>query len=243
MPGSGAAANQPATEAAPVETVPSEPLPEAKNSPVAVARPARRLSPAWIAATIAIGVLILGIVLNWGGTATKPVDLLKNVDLARDTVAGDWQLKNGVLTSPDAPRARLALPHALPKAYKLEIEAQRQQGGRLAIGLVRDGRQLPVVLDFAEIDSSPSDENAVRTQKLAEKIGFRGGPASTYTAIVHPGGVLVAYEDRIEVALLPGEAPEGPLSDWRIPQENTLFVGTHHSVYHFHKITLTPLQP
>lgn len=206
-------------------------------------RPARRLSGITILAILGLGIAGLSL-LVWQATQPRPVDLLKQVDPARDALSGEWQLRDGALRSPDAPFAMLALPHAAPAAYKLEIEARQLSGSRLAIGLVWQGRQHPVVLNTATIgDASPqSDAAAEQTRELAAKLGFHGGRPKTYTAIVRPAGLLVAYGDRIELALSPGDPPSAT-GDWRAPGGETLFIGAHHSEYEFQRIMLTTIQP
>lgn len=227
-----AAVDQPLTTASPVA---KPQVTETARSP---------LDAAWMAVPFVLLLLALGVAWLWLGNKPEPIDLLKQVDPARDAVSGQWQIRHGVLSSPGEPFARLVLPQDVPAAYKLEIEAKRESGGRLAIGLVRDGRQLPIILDSAVLGGEPEEDRPTDQQfrELAVKLGFAGGPANTYTAIVHPEGLLVAFEDRIQVALHPGEDPASS-AEWQTPSGDTLFIGTHYSVYHFHKITLTPIQP
>ena len=176
--------------------------------------------------------------LAWPRPQAKPIDLLAEINVNRDGLAGDWQLQRKELFSPDEPYARLALRHPAPAAYKLEVTARRISGGRLVLGLVRDGRQLPIVINTTTVGGGRDAEEASH-RDLAAKVGFTGGPASTYTAIVHPQGTLVAFEDRVLQAYGPGDTPGGA-DAWRTGG-NTLFVGTHNSVYHFTHIALTPL--
>jgi hypothetical protein len=153
-------------------------------------------------------------------------------------------MDNGILVSPDAEKATFALPYPLPSAYRLEIAARRRTGGVLVVGLIRDKRQIPVVLESASIVLAPLDDAAeIHRRQIASQLGFVGGPAETYTCIVHPQGLLVAYEDRIQLAVGPQEDLPQPVEGWTTPGGDSLFVGTDYSVYQFHRIMLTPLQP
>jgi hypothetical protein len=196
---------------------------------------------------LVIAVVVIGLasiaLLAWQMGQPQPIDLLKLIDPTRDAISGEWKIAGGVLRSPDAPYAILALPHAVRAAYMLEIEIRQLSGSRLAIGLVRDGEQFPVVLNTASIgDAATENADSEQSRALAAKLGFQGGPPRTYTAIVRPNGVLVAYEDRIELAIPAGE-PLPATGDWRTANPETLFIGAHHSEYEFRRITLTPLSP
>jgi len=226
-----------------VAVAPLEPSPgtSTSDSEAPIALPPPQPLPMVWRMILLFGALAVAAYWCWPRTQPKPTDLLREIDVKRDTVSGDWQLANHVLVSPsNSAFARLSLPHSVPPAYKLEIQARRQTGGRLVLGLVRDGRQLPIILNTTTI-GVPQESDVDRGQELAQQVGFQGGPASTYTAIVHPRGTLVAYENRVLIALEPPESPEVD-EQWRV-RSNTLFLGTHNSVYHFSKITLTPLEP
>jgi serine/threonine protein kinase len=217
------------TIVAPAKRFPSEPT---------FRPPGRSFSPAlWLLLLAMVMLPIIGY-LAWPRTQAKPIDLLAEIDVKRDAITGDWQVQRKALVSPDEPYARLALPHAAPAAYKLEVTARRISGGRLVLGLVRDGRQLPIVINTTTVGGGRDAEEASH-RDLAVQVGFTGGPASTYTAIVHPQGTLVAFEDRVLQAYGPGDTPGGAAA-WRT-EDNILFVGTHNSVYHFTHIALTPL--
>jgi serine/threonine protein kinase len=209
--------------------------------------PSRRDSARRLPVGLLVAVLVLGLaglaLLAWQTSQPQPIDLLRLIDAQRDAASGEWKIEGGALRSPDAPHAMLALPHPPPLAYKLEIEARQVSGSRLAIGLVRDGQQCPVVLNTASIgDGATESTDSEQSRELAAKLGFQGGQPRTYTAIVRPEGILVAYENRIELALPAGQSPPAT-GDWRTANPETLFIGAHYSEYEFRQITLTPIQP
>mgnify|MGYP003650099087 CR=1 FL=1 len=58
----------------------------------------------------------------------KPVDLLNLIDLERDTLSGEWKLKNGVLFTPTSSGGRLKLPVEAPASYELLMVVTRLKG-------------------------------------------------------------------------------------------------------------------
>ena len=196
----------------------------------------------YVAAAIAVGApvaLLVGHLLR-----PEPIDLLAQVDPERDSVSGGWKLENNVLVSPDAPFARLRLPHPPTEQYRLEIRTERVSGGQLAVGLVWQGRQIPVVVNTIVVrgenprEASPGQE---LPPSLLREYGFRGGRKQTITCVVRRQGVLVAYED--DVSFFHALGSSGPPSDsrWQTPDASCLFLGTNFSVYRFPEIQLTPL--
>lgn len=61
-------------------------------------------------------------------TLVKPVDLLKRIDLARDTVEGKWTFNGEILVAEKAKHARLEIPFTLPSEYDFKIVFMRSEG-------------------------------------------------------------------------------------------------------------------
>ncbi len=208
--------------------------------------PARRRSRRrWMAAAVIVAATLAS--LPWASRffASSPVDLLASVDVQRDSLTGDWTRKDGVLVSPDQPQSRIALRHDVPQFYRLEVVASRKTGGRLVIGLVHGGRQLPIVLDATVVDSMPNrrGNDKLDSKDRAAELGFSGGSPDTYTCIVHPSGVLVAFENQIRfIAGLPEVQSEADLA-WCTSEYDGLFIGTHNSIYEISEIALATIQP
>jgi hypothetical protein len=174
------------------------------------------------------------------------VDLMAAIRPDQDAISGQWQQRSdGVLLSPDESNAQLALLTDPPPAYRLEIEARRKTGGRMVIGLVHDGRQFPIVLDAAIVGSNAKGnaDGDAELQRHAKELGFTGGRPNTYTCIVHPKGILVASENQIRIAVSPEELSSVSDQTRRTSGFAGLFVGTQHSIYEFHQITMQPLTP
>lgn len=86
---------------------------------------------------------------------SQPVDVLKQIDVGRDAVYGDWRKEGDVLLAPGVPWARLQLPVIPPDEYRLTIEADGTRdidfgivvgGGHQAEGALADRHQADVVI-------------------------------------------------------------------------------------------------
>ena len=187
----------------------------------------------------------LGSAAVWGlrnlPRSPQPTDLLARIDLERDAIRGRWTLDGTSLVSPDdEPEARLRLAATVPDEYRLEIQARRVSGGSLVVGLVWNGRQVPVNLGYSVRLGGNAATNAVDPSALAAEFGFRGGPPETYVCIVRRKGYLVAYEEQVLDAIWQeaGAVPSGQQPEFADPP---LDLRTHYSHYRFSRIVLTPL--
>jgi S1-C subfamily serine protease len=77
------------------------------------------------------------------------VDLLKQIDLGRDVVQGEWTWEDGMLlTPPSGAQNRIQISLPLPPQYALRIVAERRSPGKgLNIGFVAGGSQAMVCVD------------------------------------------------------------------------------------------------
>ena len=197
----------------------------------------------WIAFLLGMALLVTAYPWLSRYFVPGPIDLLADINLQRDALSGDWEMNNNVLTSPDQPRAQLALHHDVPTAYRLEIDAHQKTGGRMIIGLIHDGHQYAIVLDATMVGSNGISEQASQaaSRRRAQKLGFTRGAPNTYTCIVQDQGVLVAFENQIRFAVEPSELKSVANDQWRTNGYAGLFIGTHNSIYEFHKIVLTAI--
>lgn len=87
------------------------------------------------------------------GAATAPIDLLKRVDFAKDSIKGTWQRGGKGLVSPLDACARIHLPYAPPDEYDLLVTVARKDktdstdAGGFYIGLVRQDKHFGVEID------------------------------------------------------------------------------------------------
>jgi hypothetical protein len=70
-------------------------------------------------------------------------EVLPLIDIARDTVEGEWRFRKGTLVAPDSANARIMLPCAVPPQYRVRMIVERLAGTNgCGIGMVAGGRQL-----------------------------------------------------------------------------------------------------
>lgn len=102
---------------------------------------------------------------------TEPVDVLKQIEIARDAVYGEWKKDGDALLAPATPWARLQLPVIPPEEYTLSLDAVGKQN--IAFGVVVGGRQVEVVLDggpngetsgMQDVDGKGGDQNPTTHQ-------------------------------------------------------------------------------
>ncbi|MEQ8789364.1 MAG: hypothetical protein RIC55_23930 [Pirellulaceae bacterium] len=76
------------------------------------------------------------------------VDLLKQIDVDRDSVNGEFYFEDGALIVPEMRIAHLELADPPPSNYRLELLAQRlTEGGSLNVGLVCGDSEVAMVFD------------------------------------------------------------------------------------------------
>jgi hypothetical protein len=105
------------------------------------------------------------------GTSAKVqvVDLLKMIDLARDTVVGTWTVDGASLTS-GSKNCALAIPCSVPDEYTVVVVLDRREGkNAFRLGLVVGSRQSMVAIDgfskdewasgVSDIDGKPAVTN------------------------------------------------------------------------------------
>jgi hypothetical protein len=88
-------------------------------------------------------------------TAGPPIDLLKQIDVKRDVVQGDWQLNAAGLVAPSGVHGRMQLPVDAPDEYVLTAVVDADDELRdVCVGLPIGGRQVICCLDGAHGASS-----------------------------------------------------------------------------------------
>jgi len=106
-----------------------------------------------------------------GALRGKPIDLLRQLNVKKDSVAGTWRLENGVSCSGQADRERIQLPDPGVNDYDLHVVFTRLKGnGDVGFILVVNGRQVLLSLSgwsnsiagFNNIDGKPADSNDSR---------------------------------------------------------------------------------
>jgi WD40 repeat protein/formylglycine-generating enzyme required for sulfatase activity len=178
----------------------------------------------------------------------KPIDLLKLIDVSRDSVSGLWTIVNGVLAVPKAKPARLQFPCHVPDEYRIECVIERKQGGgTFVLGFVADGRQSMVVLEgwgstrcgVHLIDGKGGDKNETTFYAPSVARDIR----STVAMDVRRNGINIVRDGKPVIQWAGDVSRLSMAKEWLVRDDKSLFIGTHDCVYHIHKLTLTPLGP
>ena len=154
----------------------------------------------------------------------KVVDLLKLVDLSRDTVAGSWELRGGLeirkATGLDV-RPRLMIPYTPRGSYELGVEFKRSAGDK-RVGVVLPVGNSAVVL-FLGTNSKDGTVHGLA------KIG--GVPISLYVdnkTVVRPGTLDTGKAHRARIVVITGgreaeiivHLDDKQLIHWKGPQSS-----------------------
>ncbi len=175
------------------------------------------------------------------------VNLLRLVDLARDSVRGAWQSAAGGIVSPGDPHARVMIPYVPPEEYDLRIAVEQRTRGpdqALYVGLVGGGRQFAATLDGWNGTTSVLlmlDGKIEKNETAFSGELFREGTTSTIECSVRKARVQVRVDGR---TVIDWKADYGRLSlepGLALPRANTLFIGSHHSSYLIRSMTLLPV--
>jgi hypothetical protein len=182
------------------------------------------------------------------GPLGKAIDLLKLVDIMKDTIKGKWTFQGKAILIPSADYARLQIPYLPPEEYKLCIEATRKGGGNaLVIGLHVGDRQCLAVFDSRYGSSFRSgleliDGKAVDTNETGYgRQVINDGEVCEIICYVRRNGVTITANGK-PVCIYNGDTSRLSLNpNWAIPQKQVLFLGAWKSTFHITKLELTPI--
>ena len=178
--------------------------------------------------------------------ADQPIDLLKLLNLNRDTVQGRWAAHRRALVSDASQLCVIQVPYLPPEEYDLEIDAERLRGSECFRVIVPVGQSQPsITLDAwggAISGLERIDGNYVREGEAS----FRGHvfpDAGDITIIVRVRrkGVSVVVDgksivdwkgDPTRLSLHPG---------MELPHKKALGLGTHYTTYRITRMELTPI--
>lgn len=196
---------------------------------------------------------LLSIDVRLPQTAGPPVDLLKQIDVQRDAVQGDWKLDAGGLAAPGGMYDRLQLPGEAPEEYILTAVVEAEGELRdVSFGLPVGGRQVLCTIDggkglasgmnkvndawFIQADKNPT--SPWRKVRLLEQ-----GRPNTLTYIVRKSSVRV-LRDGAQLVRWSGDPQSLSLSpNYVVPDPRKLFVQSYDMPFRVTKLELTPLAP
>lgn len=176
----------------------------------------------------------------------REINLLEQVDPARDTVHGTWALNDGQLESPKEYGARIELPADAPGEYLLTIVAEPLDAPNgLILGQRSGDHRFLVLLDYASSDPRSSAIENVDGRNVGNETTFRDNlfrknKPSKILVAVRESGVRVIVDGAVVIDWR-GEPDQLTLSDyWKTPRP-LLFLGAYDCRYKFHRVGLAPL--
>jgi hypothetical protein len=199
---------------------------------IPVAKPVALSSAAWSDPVVA------------AAPAGAPIDLLKSVDLERDTFIGSWEKAGNALIGNQ--KSELYLPVQSYDDYQLTYQVRRLDGqDALLLGFMMAGRQGMLVIDGWEgkftglyVDRREPNDNATtnRGPKFTDQ-------SATIVLTVHPGH-LHATMDGKTIVDWHGDPDRLYLHSYHtFGCRECPLIGTVLARYVFEKATLTPLKP
>jgi hypothetical protein len=179
-----------------------------------------------------------------GESAGTSVDLLAEIDVKRDTVAGDWKKADGALFSLKGNPALISIPHAVPSEYDLLIEVERIKGSdTFAVGLVSSKGQFIVSLDSNTVGGRISGLEfidglpAFKNETVKKGPLFKNEPVKINCRIRRTGITIEC--DGQQIVQFTGNL--GRLSagrSWKGPKENQFFIGSWETEHRITSIRL-----
>ncbi|MCO6453794.1 MAG: hypothetical protein J5I93_00625 [Pirellulaceae bacterium] len=174
------------------------------------------------------------------------IDLLADLDPARQSVAGQWRKSGGELTVDAATGARLTLPWKKVAEYDLQVEFTRRGGEHsIALIFVAGGNQ-------ATLDIDGWGQHLAGIQNIAGRT-MRDNPTRVDNIRLENNRRYLAEvrvrKDRVE-ALLDGKPLVAYRTDgsdlalldlWRLPDTGSLGLGAWDSATTFHRVRMRPL--
>ena len=173
------------------------------------------------------------------------VDLIQEVDLARDSVAGELK-KEGVSLVCGA-LSRIYLPTKLPDDYQFKVTGKRTTGNdTLALGFVMAGRQGMVAFDANNgqlsgmyLDGGAPDNNCTRRDGSL----FKNDQLFAITVTVHPGHLHASVDGQTVIDWHGDSNRNFPFSGHVLPNRESLFIVIANAVYRLESAEMIPIKP
>jgi hypothetical protein len=168
----------------------------------------------------------------------RVVDLLRMIDVASNTVAGDFTLTPDGLTVKKAAAPKLQISYRPPEEYDLTIEFTYQDRDAALI-VVLPLSEGPADLEFrADANDIKNDAGVVvaGTGPFAKT----GRPSAAVIKVRH-AMVQVYRESTMVLEFKRTGKALGVKKEWKMPSENAIGVGCYHSKALISKLTLTEI--
>jgi hypothetical protein len=178
-----------------------------------------------------------------------PIDLLRHIDVVRDTRDGpNWSFQGDTLVTslpePDS-ESTVIVPYGLPEEYILEMDVLRASGDdAIRVGLVAGDSRFNVWFEHGKetVFVETHDENyAVLGQTMRHLSLFAPNQLSTIAVTVRKTGITVAQDGRLLIAW------KGDTTTLSADGHDVLGMRCpgltvwHHSRYHISRMEVTPI--
>jgi len=182
---------------------------------------------------------------SYSGSDT--VDLLKLIDVGKDSVGGKWKFDGPTLLTPTVRFGRIQIPYRPPEEYDVTLVAERLEGANsVVLGLLAGERPFSLVIDAFDHDTTsgldlidhrpfPETETAYKGRLLTN------GKPSTIKVSVRRTWVQVKVDEKSIIEWKADFERVSLFPDWKIPLGKALFLGAWTAPYRIHSLTLTPL--
>jgi WD40 repeat protein/serine/threonine protein kinase len=180
--------------------------------------------------------------------ADTAIDLLDLIDLSKDAVTGDWEIKDGALRLvPGGPYPRLSIPVVPERSYELSIQfnGAKKAGGHGGVILAVAGRQVLLSLGVSKDNKLQIGLDQVSGKRATPDTDAELLPDKTQELLIQ---VRVAGEEAAILAKLNGQkvvewqgtTKELSLAEpWALDRPNTLGFGAAVPFRSVHGATLT----
>jgi len=176
------------------------------------------------------------------------VDLVKLLDLEKDSVEGNWKRDGAILITPEIQRARIQLPIVPPEEYDIRaLVTRKSPKDAFVVGLVFDGKPCMVVIDGNGAGASWMEVKDGKKGVSENGITYFDGNSLKRDRQVEI--LYVVRKDRLTVTvdtytILDWRGDKERLfigKGWEVPRTDALFIGSYETVFHVEEMTLTPV--
>jgi len=179
-----------------------------------------------------------------GGAGT--IDLLDQVDVPQDALAGIWGFQGRALITPATEYGRLQIPVAPPEEYDLSIVLTRKRGVHsFNIGFLLGGRQAMIAIDTNEGKTSclclAGGSDPFDNETRFEGKNLKWNKKGLIKVFVRKDSVNVTVDEHTVVSWKGSPAALDFPPGWSVTNPKALFIGSWDSVFRIDEMTLTPL--
>ena len=179
--------------------------------------------------------------------SSNAVDLVSQIDPARDAVQGTFAKEGTSLITPkEKIFSRIMIPVIPPQEYELTLEAVRRSGGdMIGLGILHDGRQVMAVVGGQSGETGGLEMlaglNFMLNKTRFEHPFLEVGKPFSLKVTVRRSGIEAALNGK-QVFSWAGDSKELSLyHEWRVPDRTRMFVASQGSSFEIRRLVMSPL--